>query len=222
MARACFAAALLGSTLAIACDTGEIPHADAGPGDGDGGVTPGDDGGGGGEAALEFEWRTMPSVPGSSGGPWDATYDRVLVRLADVRAVGDAALLSRAEFEMEFTEDERYVLRFDQAPPGMYATLIGHVAEIQVEGTVRVGPQTEDFEIDDQPPPATSFAAPLGYAVVEAGKTERIKMRIDIAAVVDAIDWSAVEKEDGTLEVSTGDDEVDAMRAALVTAIRRD
>lgn len=202
MYRAELFAALACAVLALGCDTGEVTGPDARVDDGDGGVNPGDpDARPGDVSAIELEFRTDPEVPTDSlGSPWAATITRVAFDLDDLRIVGDAATLNKADIDLEFTEREHIKQLFAPAAPGMYATFIGHIDRYEIEGTVDVGGSTEDFRISDTPSASTTFVVQLGNVDVAAGQTKSLRIDIELSDFVNGIDWDNAENEDGTLE----------------------
>jgi hypothetical protein len=213
MDRAGSRIALVSAVLACACacGTGDVLP-DAGDSDGDGGASIDASGDGGGDlSALEIEFRTDPEIPGAAGGPLEPTFDHAVFQLANVRAVGDVAALMRDEFNLEFEDRDRPKLLYASAPPGVYSTLIGRVVSFDIDGTVRVGGETEEFEIKEAPTGQHNFVIMLEGATVEAGMTTRVEVRIHLRDIVESIDWTMVESEDGKLEVDDDYPDFDAV-----------
>ncbi len=220
MDRAGLYAGLLCAVLVLGCDTGEVTGPDAGNGDGGmNNMIP--DAGDDDVSSIEIEWRTDPEIPAQDlGAPWDATLRRATFHLEDLRVVGDAAVLERPEFEMEFTERDRPVLEFKPAAPGMYSTFIGHIDSYEIEGTVRLMGEDRDFRIQDNPPSSTTFVVLLDNTNVEEGKKRRLRVDIALDDFINELDWFDADEEDGTLVLS--DDMMDGAREEIAEAFELD
>ena len=208
----------------------------------DGGVVPGQDGGGPGpdapvgSAGLVLEFRGLPALPAALGGDFDAELDEVRLDLEDVRAVGDAApgdeRTSRDELRLEWRggassgeggddepQNEPVVVTFDQAPPGLYSRLFAELVAYQIEGTVVVAEGGErDFEIDDSPSTGIAISISLGGVTLEAGETRRIIVEVSCADAVLDTPWDQVEEDEGELVVEDGSPQVAAVREAMQAA----
>lgn len=210
--------------LAIGCDPGQVSMPDGGIGDAGGVPSDAGDGGHADGSAFEIEWRTAPKVPDSAGGPWRPQFELARFDLTDVRVVGDVGVLAAATVELEFSDDDKPATRFEPAAPGRYATVLGRIAYVEIRGSLDVGGELGgervDFVIEDRPPPQVGLALALGDAEVKPGETKRVRIRFDLRALVDAVDWDAVDNEDGTLELESDGPQIEAFRTALAGAIR--
>jgi hypothetical protein len=195
--------------ILAACGPGEIQP--------DGG---GDDDVDGGMGGLEFRW-TATGLGESIEG---AVIDEVRLYLRDIRAVGDAAgdLTYEGMRELQLDGEAVPVIAFREAPPGRYSAFefrlagsIGDDEAWEMRGTVTVD-ETYELEIDDDVSSSVSLPLDLDLA---PGTTEVLVVDLDLAAVLEPVDWGAIEPDEGE-RITIDDDspELPGLRSRLVAA----
>jgi hypothetical protein len=200
------------ASLAMACGDDVVEQPDASTDDGGVDI---DTDAGENVSALEIEWRTSPKLDDDPKGAWELVLTHAKFSLEDVRVVGDAATLMKSSLELDFKGEERPVLRFSSAPPGLYASLIGRIKSYELRGTIVVDSETVEFEIKDEPPGALSFQVQLQGVEVVPGETERVRIDIEVDDVIEEIDWTMVGEVDGVLTIDGDSAEVEAVRDEL-------
>lgn len=200
----------------ITADAGADPNADGSAGDGDAGPTSG----------LTFDFRSDPKLPphgnGEAGGPWEAVLDTAEIILRDVRAIGDAAPggETRADvFTLTWVADDKELLVFGDAPPGIYSLLRAQIVSWDITGTV--DPEGEDdvpFHISDVP--STSVSVSVGIDVtLMAGADQTVRIDVELEDIIEDINWDeAPEDDDGTLIVTSQHPAIDDIRESLSNA----
>lgn len=206
----------LASTVTLALLVAPLAACPAGDDDGPD-ATPGDTG-------LAVTWATASAVP----GPADTTHrvDELTLRFSSVRAIGDAApgdpRASTGALELAWNDDGAppAPLVFDHAPAGLYSRLelgVGGADEaFELHGSVLLGATWTPFELEDEAPLAISVPT---SAVVAPGVRATIAVTLDVAAVLAPIDFTRLPSEAGVLVLHREDPQIDAVRAALATAL---
>lgn len=181
-----------------------------------------------GSGGLVFRWKLDKGLPVEAGS--SVTIDSIELRLRDVRALGDAApgdaRTTRDALELTWKPPEApEPLAFRSAPPGLYSELQGRLAgdgggfAFRIRGTApwRDG-ELHAFEVEDEG--ATAFSVALSNVELKAGaeKGLDIELRTDFLGDVD---WSALDLDQGVIELETGDPQMPSVRAALVEALRQ-
>jgi hypothetical protein len=210
--------------VSTSCDVDSVTS-DASP-------DPGADGsGGGGDAApaggLTFDFRSKPKLPphgdGEAGGPWDAEIDAAMIVLRDVRAIGDAAPGSGETtadmLTLTWLADDKELLVFSDAPPGIYSLLRAQIVSWDVTGTVDVEGEDEvAFHITDTPSMSLSVTVPMNVTLA-ANDDETVRIDIELEDVIRDIDWDdAPEDDDDTLLINASYSEIDDVRDNLSEA----
>lgn len=216
MVRAGVGALALLTALFAACGDGDARSPDASTGDGGAGGSDGGDG----LSALELEWWTDPQLNDDPEGPLDLVVTHAKFTLEDIRVAGDAATLTRGSAELDFSRDDSPTVRFAPADPGFYASVIGRIAAYQVRGTIDWQGQTREFRIDDEPGQEPTFAVQLQDVEVLPGETTVVPLEIELDRVVEEIDWSMVEIEDGAFQIDRESDVIGEVREELAEAFR--
>lgn len=218
MVRAGLGALALAVLLVPGCGDDDPTLPDAGEGDADVGDVDADTG----VSALELEWKLDPRLNDEPVGPLRLVVTEARFSLEDLRVVGDADVLQRSSYELDFERDDAPLLRFAPAAPGIYASFVGRIKAYRVRGTIELEGEEWEFEISDEPPPSVGYAIPLQNVEVLPGETERVKLEIEIERVIEEIDWSMVEVDDGVLEVEKDSDVIDDVRDELGDAFQVD
>jgi len=218
--------AMVGLAVALTAACTPAPYGD----DADGGSNPGQDGGadaGPAHAGLVFQWQNLPTLPGGLG---ESLYlDEVRMPLRDVRAIGDAApgdsrtYVSSLDLLWKHGEWPP-VLSFPMAPPGLYSRFEFRVQSGEGEGYVLSGEivlpghdHKVKFAIHDSQ--MLSVSVPLTGLSLEAGQVKTVLVKINIAAVLSAIDWSQVHVDDDEIDIGEDSPEISIIRAVLATSI---
>jgi hypothetical protein len=219
--------AMVGLAVALASACTPAPY---GGDDADGGTNPGQDGGadaGPAQSGLVCQWENLPTLPGSLGQ--NLYLDEVQMPLRDVRAIGDAAPGDSrtyvASLDLLWKHGEAPPsLSFPMAPPGLYSRFEFRVQSGAGEGYVLTGEivlpghdHRIKFAIHDSQ--LLSVSIPLIGLSLEPGQVKTIAVKVDIAAVLHAIDWSQVEIEDDRIEIGEDSDQISIIRATLATSI---
>ena len=178
-----------------------------------------------GDAGLTVKWSSRPET-------WPAQVDMGLTltsaRFAcdSLRVIGDAGpgdMRTTAQNFDVYWEGSNAPdsIKFEDAPPGLYSQIAlrfdGHVtaASFQLEGTVVVNNNTEDFLIeDDNPLPVTVSLEKL----VSPGATSTISIDIDFGHALEAVSWDQLPKSNGMLELQTGNPDLVDFRKKLIEA----
>lgn len=212
-------AAGLIAILAAACGGGSPP---SGPDAGGGGGVDAGDGGVVGDEGLHLVFHADPTLPADLGGEFQARITEVNETiLEDLRVVGDAApgddRTRIDQLRLDWPRETDPEVWFQDAPPGMYASVLATLNRYDLRGTVVVDGVERDFEINDEQA-GISLSIPLPDVTLEAGQIVTIDLDVALGAVVLGIDWSAVElDEDGDLELDDDDPQAPAVVEALRT-----
>lgn len=223
VAKLCRMRVLSAFTASVAVGVAVAALAACGPGDI--GADAGDDdpdGGGSGDSGLRVTWTGRGlGAPGD-----DLVIDRVRINLRDLRVVGDAAPGNEtyvAALALDLRDTEAIETYLDRAPPGMYSALEFSVdggadeeASWEMLGTVDLGGEIVDWQIEDE------GMLPVDLALVgldlPAGETRTIAVDLDAAAVVDDLDWEALEGNEDRITIDEDSPLMPALRGRLVDA----
>ena len=159
----------------------------------------------------------------------DVEITKVTMGARAIRAIGDAApgdmRTTRSSYEFEWRDNLMPIpLTFSAAPPGLYSTVELDVADsdasttaLTILGRTRRAGDLVPFEI-------VNFTANVPITVaVETVLPPReiavVSIEVDVAALIAAIDWSAIPLTgDGRLYMTDGDPQMDSVIAAVATA----
>ncbi len=197
------------TAFVVACGT------DPGPGTGDAGADAMETPMGG----LRLLFDSVPDIPDSAGGPFDARIDTATIRLRNLRAIGDAAPgdeRTRVEdLTLRWTDETQPgAVVFANAPLGLYSQVAAEIVEYTITGSVKIMDVTYPFEIEDNPPPI-SVVASIDGTMVSAGEVEDVTIKIQIGDVVTDIDWADQEIEDNMIELESDDPDISDVREEM-------
>jgi hypothetical protein len=220
--------ALVLTVVLVACTPGGV---DITPDD-DGGVPVGhdaqaDSGNPPGHATLAFTWAVSPAPPANVGPK--LAISEVRLALRDVRAIGDSATgddrTSVGALDLKWGEDSPppMTLSMPLAPPGLYSQF-----EFRIQGSTGVGYELKGTFIRGNDPPVAfeihdSQFLPISLALeglsLDVGETRTIEIRLDVAYVLDAIDWGALaDEQDGAIEIDETNPHIGEVRTAIAAA----
>jgi hypothetical protein len=198
----------------------DIDASPPGPDAGDG------DAGNGGNAALVFQWRSLPTPEGEVGD--NMSLKEVRLPLRDVRAIGDSApgdeRTSVATLDLRWKDGVApRPLAFSTAPPGLYSRFEFSVQSPNNDGYVLQGEVTPHgtttrwkYEIHDKQ--ALPISLDLGNLALDVGEIEMLEITVDLGAVLEVVDWSVFAPPDGRVEIDEDDPQMGAIRAKLASA----
>ncbi len=187
----------------------------------EGGPDAGDDDPDGGTSGLTIRWAAS-GIDAELDG---VVIDRLRLNLRDLRIVGDASgdETYRAAQTLEL-DGETKVTQFGDAPPGMYSAIefdLDGGADGErawdMRGTVDLGEDVVDFEIEDELVSSIDLALPGGLDLA-AGETREITVQVDARAVIEPVDWESVELDDDHLVIDDDSPELAGIRSRLAAA----
>ncbi|HUS33417.1 MAG TPA: hypothetical protein VMZ53_33170 [Kofleriaceae bacterium] len=186
------------------------------------------DGDVGGDAGLTVRWTSRPVTwPGDLGST--VTIKSARFHLDSLRVIGDAGpgdlRTSKDAFEVRWEEgrDPPADIQFDNAPTGLYSQIAlqidGNVVEdsYELRGTVVVNNNLEDFVIEDADPLAINLSIDKSLS---AGSKATIDIEIDFAHALSAVDFSAMNKSDGKLQLDESDAGITELRKKLLESFK--
>lgn len=205
--------ALAASLLLVACPgPGDDPVVDGGADDGD---TAGE--------GLTITFALDTAFPITTAD--NTIIDRIDMRAASVRAIGDAApgdgRTTRFDYRLRWDGSDRpEPIRFEEAPVGLYSSVDldlaaeGDASSIEIAGECTRNGSRVDFEIESEA--ALSIAITTNEMLAPGGSAA-IEIAVAIEAAVAAIDWDA-ESLDGEGDVTIDDDS--AAMTQILAALR--
>ena len=218
MTRAYIVAVALTGLVGGACSDDASMGPDAGTGD----AAIDSDGRLPGTAGIRLLFDSDPDIPGEGGGEWSVQIGSVDFQLQDVRVDGDAVspgdpqpTVSSVRLRWQDEEDKEPV-DYPGAPPGLYSLVLARVQSYELEGTVVVGGETEEFDIEDDGGFDIAISLGSGGVQVIAGERKDIDIVVHLGALVNAVNWDNVEEEDGALTVDEDSAELESLRNALL------
>lgn len=151
----------------------------------------------------------------------DRNLSRVQLQAASVRAIGDAAPggpeTTRTDYEMDWHEsDAPNAIAFDAAPVGLYSSV-----EVRLEGE---GGDDDGFLIEGEALREATFQPyrivgnePLTITIptstrLEAGVMATIRIDVDLASIIDGINFAEWPFENGAIQV---DGDTDPIHTAI-------
>jgi hypothetical protein len=177
---------------------------------------------GGGEGGLIVQWSSRPDT-------WPAqianglTVESARFACDSLRVIGDAGPgdMRTAAGDFEVLWEGATVptpIMFADAPSGLYSQLSllfdGQVVDktVDIEGTVVVSNNLEEFVIEDSNPLPITLAIEKS---VSPGATATIRIDIDFAHALEAVHWDQLPKSDGKLELESGNPDMAEFRKKL-------
>jgi hypothetical protein len=162
-----------------------------------------------GDSLLVFDFDAKPPIPVTFGGDFQPTVEGVHIRLADVRAIGDASVTRPVEVSLDWTEILNPApLELDDAAPGLYSQLRARVTSYEMYGSVIIDGGAVEYEIADVPDAPVPLTFELVDCTVAAGETKTVTLHFESKKIVDEIDWRAMPRDpDGVIRL-TGDEEI--------------
>jgi hypothetical protein len=158
---------------------------------------------------LVLDFDAKPPIPVTFGGDFQPTVEGAHIRLADVRAIGDASVTRPVEVSLDWTEILIPApLELDDAAPGLYSQMRARVTSYEMYGSVIIDGGAVEYEIADVPDAPVPLTFELVDCIVEAGKAKNVKLHFESKKIVDEIDWRAMPRDpDGVIRLS-GDKEI--------------
>ena len=194
------------------------------PGDGmpDGGPT---------GASLHVTWTPVPAnLPGDITS--ELSVDRVTFGVASLRVVGDAGpgdprtFLDDLKLEWD-SNGKPDAVKFSNAPPGLYSRMEwlldtsnllredDPIYVFEIVGDVEVNSQSEHYKIRETAQLPISFAV---NANLVPPNDATIDITVDVAHIVEAVDFEALPEMQGDLFLGPGDPQMPAIRTKVVEA----
>lgn len=180
-----------------------------------------------GTSGLTVTWDANPDVPGTIAV--DLEVDELRLETSSLRVIGDSAppgdsRTTRAPLDLRWRDEEGTSqmpadIELVAAPPGLYSRLEigvgGSNEHLRIKGTVRVGSELKDFDIEDerQHPITMNLVLALG-----PGQHSTIPVSVDVALILASIPFDQLPSEDGTLVLPDDDPRFDAVWAAIDTS----
>lgn len=208
---------VLVSMLLAACGPGGIEP--------DAGVQPD---GVGDPSGLELRWTA--SGLGEPVGP--VVLDRLRLELRDLRVIGDAApeatYRASQQIELQLGGVTEQVTRFTDAPPGRYSAFEFSIDRPgdgerawELRGECEIDGEIYDLDIEDDEMTAISLPF-VPNLTLSAGETGVITLEIDVAMIVQGVDWDSQAPDGGDETLSIDDDSplLPGMRQRLRGGIR--
>jgi hypothetical protein len=206
--------------MTTGCPGGPPPSMDAGEVDAD---TPSDADAAPTTEGLTFRFLANPVLPNEADGAFEVVITQARYRLAEVRAIGDAApgdeRTSRQEFEIRF-EDGAIDLPFPLAPQGIYSILLADVDRYEVKGHLQKAGEEVDFEIVDD---ESDLELQVDLEGLELGEELVIcVIEMDPRAITRVVDWGPLEPDDeDEIEIDKDFPGIDALREVADDFVKR-
>jgi hypothetical protein len=177
---------------------------------------PGSDGGGSGGMSLAFS--IDPAVPGDVFP--GATIDSVDLSIKDLRLTGDSASATDTRTHAGFlaiswkADHQPYPAAFPAAPPGKYANIAFKLENdtgysFVIKGTVNFLGADHPYLIEDNH--SVDISIPMSVTLPVGGAASDT-LETHMLGVLEGIDWSHAEIEDGGTLVVEGDSDLSDVR----------
>ncbi|MGN6108116.1 MAG: hypothetical protein ACTHU0_23615 [Kofleriaceae bacterium] len=176
-------------------------------------------------SGLTIHWECRPDLPGRATS--EATVDRAVFRLRNVRTVSDSGTTSAPPASNQLSLEwgagvAPRPLELTDAPAGLYSRLLfdldGGYAEYayEISGTVEINNAFYQFVIREREvtPLYLDFALAL-----PPGGNGAIEVRIEVDKLVKAVEFSQVPPFNSVLVIEDGNPQLDAVRYELRNAI---
>jgi hypothetical protein len=205
------------ATLALiifgACHTTVHDRPDAGTvGDGAKPDAPGS-----GSAGLSITWAVTPNIPGNP--TTEVSVTDIAFLLVDANVTGDSGSVMSPALKLEWCEPSTcevsgavtspHPVEFPSAPIGLYSKVAldidGQLVDNSwwINGSAMVNGSNLPFKIYDR----NSLPIALDIdTMLSPGKSVTVAIDVDLGHVFDAIDFSKIDNDDGTLVLDTDDD----------------
>jgi hypothetical protein len=182
-------------------------------------------------ASLHVTWTPVPAdLPGDITS--DLSVDRVTFGVASLRVVGDAGPGDPRTFlddlKLEWDRDGKPdAVKFSNAPPGLYSRMEwlldtsnllredDPIYVFEIVGEVELNGHGQNFRLRETAQLPISFAV---SANLDPPADTTIDVRVDVARIVEAVDYDALPKVDGDLFLGPGDPQMPAIRSKVVEA----
>ena len=176
------------------------------------------------QKGLNVTWQANPAIPGSAGSGID--IQTASFQIDSLRVIGDAGdtLTTKLFFDLTWKDTAKpETINFDNAPSGLYSRVSlvadGHIVQdsYKITGHVNYGSNSDDFEIHDRNPLNVSLNI---SDMLQPGKSLTVKLELDLAAALQSVDYSMLQKDDGKLDLDTSDPQMPAFRTKLVQSFK--
>jgi hypothetical protein len=177
----------------------------------------------GGNGGLVVQWSSTPETwPGTIDG--GVTVERATFAFDNLRVVGDGGpgdpRTTASGFIVRWDENTTPAeIMFTDAPTGLYSqvsmAIDGHLTTdtFEIRGHVNLSGTDYEYRIDGDNPLAVTVAIDK---TLTPPATATVKLRVDLAAALGALDFSALDIDSGKIELDDSDSEMTAFRQALV------
>jgi hypothetical protein len=176
-------------------------------------------------SGVVLTWSSKPGeIPADIGDKLHISS--VKFRVDNLRVIGDAGdtQTTRNDFTLDWKDgDEPDDIEFANAPTGLYSRVAiqadGHLVDYswEIKGDVTLPNGDVDFEIKDRD--ALNVSLPINE-MLQPGHSLAIKLEVDFTNPLNSVDYAALSKDDGVLELDTNDAQMPAFRAKLLQSIK--
>lgn len=204
---------VLFASLMLAACPGQV-----GPNTSDADIPPDDGTLPGNGVTIRFAAPTLPLAL-----PDNVELEKVTITAMTIRALGDVASDSRTTLDnTELVWDGNggpASIVFDRAPTGVYSKLDLRITGFELRGEAEVEGSDRDFEIDGESM-LIDAVVDVEDLTLEGGGTVTFTINVDLASMLDGIDWDQVRIDDGKLTIEDSDPEMPAVRTRVDAAFR--
>lgn len=177
------------------------------------------------DAGLTLQWSSRPeSIPGPASSNID--LERVVLRLRDLRVIGDAGPGDPRTFRERLTVEWTAGLTprdedFADAPAGLYSRIVFELGggdelyAYEIMGTVDLDGSSVPFTIRDRE--ARPLSIDCALTLPPGGETS-VTVNVDLTQIVERVDYDLLPTVDGRRVLETGDPQMAAIRAEIDAA----
>ena len=170
------------------------------------------------QSGLHLSWSIRPQVPGGTTN--NATIDDVGFKIPNLHVTGDAASVTApGETDLYWNASkEPSPIDFATAPTGLYSKVSFRIDgqlldnSYWVNGHVQLNGTTYPFKIYDRYYLDVSVQVDCNLS---PGQVANLPIRAELDHAIDAIDWSLVDNDNGTLLLDTDDAWIPVFRQKL-------